>query len=109
MRILKLSICFALSFVVQLGYAQSQSDADKAKIERANKVALETYANQVGKSVPEVKDYSYGMKLDIAKTIHISPPVKYCGNIKSYMSYQDSKGELHSIRYIEQGDCPQKR
>ncbi len=109
MNIIKVSMFVAFTFMFQISYAQSQSEADISRAERANKTALERYASQAGQQFPEVKDYVYGMKLDIAKMIHISPPVKYCGIINSYMSYQDSKGKLHSIRYVEQGDCPQRR
>ncbi|WP_312830664.1 DUF2790 domain-containing protein [Pseudomonas rhodesiae] len=109
MKTIKISVFIALAFASQFINAQTQSKIDVERVERANKVALENYASKVGEPVPEVKDYVYGMKLDVAKTIHVSPPVKYCGNVDSYMSYQDSQGKLHSIRYILQGDCPQKR
>jgi hypothetical protein len=52
---------------------------------------------------PEFKDYEYGMPLDIAKVISTEyfPPQKIlCGVIPAAMTYEDSKGEKHAIRYL---------
>ncbi|MOA50461.1 hypothetical protein D3C78_1734740 [compost metagenome] len=52
---------------------------------------------------PEFKDYEYGMPLDIAKVISTEyfPPEKvFCGVIPAAMTYEDSKGEKHAIRYL---------
>lgn len=99
MKTIKISVFIALAFASQFINAQTQSKTDVERVERANKVALENYASKVGEPVPEVKDYVYGMKLDVAKTIHVSPPVKYCGNVDSYMMPLHERLQAMSISF----------
>lgn len=52
---------------------------------------------------PEFNDYQYGMTMDIAKVISINyypPKPKFCGAIPAVMTYMDSKGEKHALRYL---------
>jgi hypothetical protein len=108
MNTLELLLVLTLAGTTQSSFAQTPSKEIVDKLEAQNQSALQRYAIETGKPVPPVVDYNYGMKMDIAKTIHVSPPVRVCGNVKKFISYQDSKGELHSFRYTEQGDCPRK-
>ncbi|MDO3387509.1 DUF2790 domain-containing protein, partial [Gilvimarinus sp. SDUM040013] len=54
-------------------------------------------------------DYAYGMDLDVGKLVYVSPSVRYCGNVRSMMTYEDSKGELHMVRYLVKGECINSR
>ncbi|MBF8791591.1 DUF2790 domain-containing protein [Pseudomonas monteilii] len=78
-------------------------------LEQAARKATERYAQSVEKPMPELEDYAYGMDLDVGKLVYVSPSVRYCGNVRSMMSYEDSKGELHMVRYIVKGECINNR
>ncbi|VVN72702.1 DUF2790 domain-containing protein [Pseudomonas fluorescens] len=43
--------------------------------------------------------YEYGMKLDIAHVVSISPIANVCGVVPVEMTYQDSKGVTHILDY----------
>ena len=49
------------------------------------------------------------MEIDVARLIHQTKNIEVCGNFKKVMSYEDSEGELHSVRYTQLGDCPSNR
>lgn len=59
--------------------------------------------------VQSLEDYAYGMDLDVGKLVYVSPNVRYCGNVRSMMTYEDSKGELHMVRYLVKGECVNSR
>ncbi|MBB3103559.1 DUF2790 domain-containing protein [Azomonas macrocytogenes] len=61
--------------------------------------------------VPEAKNYKYGMRLDIAKVVtmeYFPPEPNFCGVIPAQMTYEDSMGKIHAIRYLypEISGCP---
>ena len=78
-------------------------------LEQSARQATERYAQSVKKPMPELEDYTYGMNLDVGKLVYVSPSVRYCGNVKSMMAYEDSKGELHMVRYLVKGECVNSR
>ncbi|GLK61449.1 DUF2790 domain-containing protein [Azotobacter vinelandii DJ] len=52
---------------------------------------------------PEVTDYEYGMRLDIAEVVameYFPPEPDFCGVIPAQMTYEDSTGNLNTIRYL---------
>lgn len=53
-----------------------------------------------------IKDYSYGMKLDIVRVISTAGPSHNCYSEPQLMTYEDSKGQLQTIRYLALGNCP---
>lgn len=64
---------------------------------------LELDSTVVSVKTPEYKNYEYGMDLDIAKVISVkyfSPKPKFCGVIPAQLTYEDSKGERHAVRYL---------
>ncbi|MBH3470261.1 DUF2790 domain-containing protein [Pseudomonas putida] len=46
-----------------------------------------------------VETYHYGMKLDVAQLIHVSPTPKDCAPHWIVMDYKDSAGERHRVKY----------
>lgn len=70
-----------------------------------NEKAMERYAAKQGKAAPVVQNYRYGMKLDIAKVVSITPPIKSCEVVPSRMTYEDSTGQLMTIEYQIMGQC----
>lgn len=63
------------------------------------------YATAQGKPVPEVQAYRYGMKLDIARVVNVTPPVRTCKVVPSRMTYEDSSGQLKTLEYQVLGLC----
>ncbi|MGE8498808.1 MAG: DUF2790 domain-containing protein [Pseudomonas sp.] len=47
--------------------------------------------------------YHYGDTLDVARVISISTP-HGCTVGEARMTYEDSKGEVHTLVYLQQGD-----
>jgi hypothetical protein len=43
--------------------------------------------------------YAYGMHLDIAKVVNITPAVDVCGPTPVQMTYKDSHGDSHILEY----------
>lgn len=56
------------------------------------------------KNQPQVQDYSYGSKLDIAKVTH-TPMLNFCGVRPVEMSYVDHMGNSHIVRYEVNGNA----
>ncbi|MCP1495564.1 hypothetical protein J2Y86_000271 [Pseudomonas migulae] len=51
----------------------------------------------------EVVAYRYGMDLDIAQVLAITPVADVCGAAPVEMTYLDSKGAKHVLQYSEFG------
>ncbi|WP_407310814.1 DUF2790 domain-containing protein [Pseudomonas sp. nanlin1] len=64
-----------------------------------HQLAVEKYAERLQKSVPAVVDYAYGMQLDIAKVVRRSPEGHSRNVVAQLLTYEDSSGKLHTIRY----------
>ncbi|AWM91687.1 DUF2790 domain-containing protein [Pseudomonas sp. 31-12] len=47
--------------------------------------------------------YQYGMNLDIAHVVAITPAADVCGVVPVEMTYLDSKGATHILQYSEFG------
>jgi len=47
--------------------------------------------------------YQYGMRLDIAQVVAITPMADVCGVVPMEMTYLDSKGATHILQYSEFG------
>ncbi|WP_110970071.1 DUF2790 domain-containing protein [Pseudomonas huaxiensis] len=47
-------------------------------------------------------DYHYGMRLDVARVLSMTEPVtEECQVIKAAMTYLDSSGQEHTLRYLK--------
>jgi hypothetical protein len=60
--------------------------------------SLSAYA-QAAVVAPEAVPYVYGMHLDIAKVIYITPTADVCGPVPVQMTYRDTHGETHILEY----------
>lgn len=60
--------------------------------------SLSAYAQQAAVA-PDAVPYAYGMHLDIAKVIYITPTANVCGPTPVQMTYRDSHGETHILEY----------
>ncbi|WP_347905669.1 DUF2790 domain-containing protein [Pseudomonas purpurea] len=105
---MKLSRIISLtSVLIASTSVMAESGGDKVfeKMMQANNAAMQKYAAKEGKSAPIVKDYQYGMKLDVVKVVSVTPPIKSCEVVPSQMTYEDSRGQLTTLRYSVAGEC----
>jgi hypothetical protein len=85
--------------------AEGGGDRTFEKMLSANTQAMEQYAANQGKPAPVVKDYEYGMKLDVVKVVSVVRPQVACAVVPTAMTYEDSQGQLNTIKYTVAGDC----
>lgn len=105
MNLLKV-ITFAGGVVISSAVL-AEGGGDKAFEKRlaANAKVMEQYAISQGKRPPIVKEYEYGMKVDVVKVISVVRPAKVCTLAPAAMTYEDSEGQLNTIRYTVAGEC----
>jgi Skp family chaperone for outer membrane proteins len=107
MKVIKYLTLIAAIAMFQTANAYTSSSAEKInqEIEQKSLQEAQRYADKTGKKVPQAVDYKYGMNLDIANVVYMTPNVNYCGNISKLMTYEDSQGDLNTVRYLTQGVC----
>ncbi|CAI8806304.1 DUF2790 domain-containing protein [Pseudomonas serboccidentalis] len=71
----------------------------------ANAKAMEQYAAERGKAAPMVKEYEYGMRLDVVKIVSVVKPQPGCSVVPTAMTYEDSQGQLNTLKYSVAGVC----
>jgi hypothetical protein len=105
MNMLKL-IAFAGVMAMSVNVlAEGGGDRTFERALSANAKAMEQYAANQGKAPPAVKDYEYGMKLDVVKVVSVVKPQPACKVVPTAMTYEDSKGQLNTIKYNVMGVC----
>ena len=105
MKFIKL-MTFASVMAMSLNVlAEGGGDRTFERALSANTQAMEQYAANQGKSAPVVKEYAYGMKLDVVKVVSVVRPQVACAVAPTAMTYEDSKGQLNTIKYNVAGDC----
>ena len=67
--------------------------------------SVDEYARRLGQPNPEVKDYNYGIQLDVASVVSRSPMTSSCDAVPVRMTYKDSTGKLNTVQYLVQGKC----
>ena len=105
---MKIAQIFALASALVLSsvaLAEGGGDRTFEKMMAANAKAMEQYAISQGKSAPVAKQYEYGMKMDVVKVISVVRPAKVCAVVPAAMTYEDSNGQLNTIRYTVAGEC----
>lgn len=86
---------------------QAEGGGDRA-FERAldsHARAMAQYAASQGKAAPVVQEYGYGMKLDVVKVVSVVRPQEACEVVPAAMTYEDSQGQLNTLRYSVAGEC----
>jgi len=109
MNITKVVLAVVLLGSTQLAFSSSSVESLEQKYQEQNIDITRKYALDNNKKEPVVVDYKYGMKIDVTKLIHQTKDIEVCGNFKKIMSYEDSQGELHSVRYTLLGECRSSR
>ncbi|BAQ83072.1 DUF2790 domain-containing protein [Pseudomonas sp. St29] len=105
MKTVNLSIAALLLSLSSLALAEGGGDRTFARAMVENQKDMERYAASQGKPAPVVQNYRYGMDLDIAKVVSVTPPIKSCNVVPSRMTYEDSAGQLKTIEYQVMGQC----
>ena len=105
MNFYKLSLG-VLTAVLSFGaLAEGGGDRTFEQMMVRNQQAMLAYAEKTGQPAPVVQTYRYGMKLDIAKVVNVSPPIRSCNPVPSRMTYEDSSGKLNTLEYQVMGVC----
>lgn len=105
MRVFKLMAFVGVMAMSLNALAEGGGDRTFERAFSANVKAMEQYAANQGKPAPVVKDYEYGMKLDVVKVVSVVRPQVACAVVPTAMTYEDSKGQLNTIEYTVAGDC----
>ncbi|GAB7531518.1 DUF2790 domain-containing protein [Pseudomonas sp. 3A(2025)] len=66
---------------------------------------VQEHASRQNLPVPEVVEYRYGMKLDVARVVFKTPLDKSCQVTPRLMIYKDSKGDLNAVQYRTMSEC----
>ncbi|MBC3232854.1 MULTISPECIES: DUF2790 domain-containing protein [Pseudomonas] len=85
--------------------AEGGGDRTFALMMERNEKAMADYAAKKGKPAPVVQAYRYGMTLDIAKVVNVTPPIRSCNPVPSRMTYEDASGKLNTLEYQVMGVC----
>lgn len=105
MRIAK-SLIFALAILSPVAsYAFASDDSVANTIIKEHQEVVRRYAAKKSKPVPTVVEYKYGMKLDIAKVVRVSPELRACKVLPQLMTYENSQGELNTLQYQVMSGC----
>ena len=67
-------------------------------------MAGEQVANTDQAGQPQVEQYNYGMKLDIAKVISTTEVPNVCAVVPTQMTYIDHQGQQHTVEYLVMGN-----
>lgn len=85
--------------------AEGGGDRTFALMMERNEKAMAAYAAKKGLPAPEVQAYRYGMTLDIANVVNVTPPIRSFNPVPSRMTYEDSSGKLNTLEYQVMGIC----
>jgi len=108
MKLINLLTFTAVMAVSLSALAEGGGDRTFERALSANVKAMEQYAASQGKPSPVVRDYEYGMKLDVVKVVSVVRPPIACAVVPAAMTYEDSKGRLNTVKYTVAGDCRQR-
>lgn len=105
MRIAK-SFVFALAILSPVAsYAFASDDSVANTIIKEHQEVVGRYAARENKPVPAIVEYKYGMNLDIAKVVRVSPESRGCQVMPKLMTYEDAQGELNTLQYQAMSGC----
>lgn len=105
---MKLATLLFTGIVMLTPLAAQASRADhsvSAKDLSTYKTLVQDVASRQNLPVPEIVEYRYGMKLDIARVVFKTPLEKTCQVTPQLMVYKDSNGELNALQYRAMSEC----
>lgn len=101
----KLVIAAALVVFSMATQANTFSEKQQSKLIKEHQEAVAAYAEKNGKQIPEIQDYEYGMKIDVAKFVRRSQDPRNCKVYSRLMTYENSQGVLKTLRYSMVAQC----
>lgn len=104
MRITKLLV-LTLALTSPVASFAFSDDASNKELFAEHQVIVGKYAEKSQKAAPPIVEYKYGMKLDIAKVVRLSPDVRACKVMPQLMTYEDSSGNLNTVKYQIMSSC----
>jgi hypothetical protein len=108
MRIASSLFIMAVALLPVTSYAFTDDEARVKHAIKEHQAVVQSYAETRNKPMPQIIDYRYGMKLDVATLVRQSPDLKTCKVSPKLMTYEDSKGALNTIQYLVAGECRNK-
>jgi len=106
------ALMMAALSLVAMGNVASAAEEEPDRLAGTARLILETDSIVADQSINdeektvEIHDYQYGDQLDIQKVIAIESDSMACGVTPATMTYRDSQGKLHALRYqIMGGGC----
>ncbi|MDH0647932.1 DUF2790 domain-containing protein [Pseudomonas sp. GD03858] len=102
LRLTLTATLLALSLSAQAtGFSKQRND----QLLEDHQQAVASYAQQRAKPMPEIVDYRYGMKLDIARFVRQSGDPRTCEVVPRLMTFEDREGTLRTVRYSVLSQC----
>jgi hypothetical protein len=92
-----------IMMISSLAVSEGNTDRVHGSMIQDNERAMQEYAIANGQNPPEVVHYRYGMKLDIAKVVHMTSTDGSCKVMPAQMAYEDSNGNLNILEYRAAG------
>jgi hypothetical protein len=100
MKLPRIFLTAVLLGASSLALADGGGDITFARMEQARQKVMQTRQDAPSpEQVAEAKQYTYGMDLDIAEVVAVTPMSADCGVIPVQMRYRDSFGDLQAIEY----------
>ncbi|WMW08342.1 DUF2790 domain-containing protein [Pseudomonas entomophila] len=101
----RLILCAALLALSLSAQATGFSEQRNEQLFADHQQAVAAYAAKRDKPMPEIVDYRYGMKLDVARFVRQSGDPRTCEVVPKLMTFEDSQGTLRTVRYAVQSQC----
>ncbi|KIU53559.1 hypothetical protein B8W70_00630 [Pseudomonas sp. 1239] len=100
-------IIVAAALVIFSIASQASTFSEKRQLQyiQEHQTAVAKYAEKNGKPMPEIQDYKYGMKIDVAKFVRQSQDPRTCKVYSRLMTFEDSQGTLKTVRYSLYSQC----
>lgn len=86
-------------------YADAVDESIRDRVVQDHQRKVANYAKNHKKTVPGINEYRYGMELDIARVIVLSQDPRTCKVVPQLMTYENSIGELMTLKYQMLSDC----
>ncbi|MNO38335.1 hypothetical protein D3C76_284370 [compost metagenome] len=96
------ALCVVVSTAAQ---ANTLSEQRQLQFIQEHQQAVAAYAEKNNKPMPEIEDYRYGMKIEVAKFVRQSQDPRNCSIYPRLMTFEDAGGALKTLRYSMAAQC----
>ncbi|MBD9500801.1 MULTISPECIES: co-regulatory protein PtrA N-terminal domain-containing protein [Pseudomonadaceae] len=100
MKLSRIFLTAALLGASSLALADGGGDITFARMEQARQQVMQARQGAPSPTqIAEAKQYTYGMNLDIAEVVAVTPMSSDCGVVPVQLRYKDSFGDEQAIEY----------